>query len=217
MADGYRQRFAEMVERLRQNRNAEIIEVAFGEPAPEADLVRVKQQTHGALPAGVEAFYRELNGFKMEWEHTVESILQHDYSDHGFIELLPIAEVFGEWEGTTWFSDLEGGDTYRPVKPFDYFQPEACAAFCQSPGQPPDQRVFYHYFGEDLECTNYTFPEYIERLLAARGYFYWIATLCSTQQGSREATMFRQHMPLIFDDYRDELFYPKGFRTTRGG
>jgi hypothetical protein len=169
---------------------------------------RVKQRTAGALPTGVEDFYRELNGFKLEWEHTVESIKQHDFSDRGFIELLPITDVFQSWEGTTWFSDLESGDAYRPVKPFDYFQPEACAAFYEMPGEPPDERVYYHAFGEMLECTNYSFPEYLERLLASRGYFYWIVTLCSSLQSTREAVIFRRHMPLIFDDYDDALFYP---------
>src|SRR5262245_10066067 len=208
MGQGYRERFESMAEELRSNRNVRVIKLALGRPAARAEIASAERRAGGALPDGVERFYREMNGFSLEWEHTVESIRSHDSSDRGFVELLPIGRVFASWRGQTWFADIEGGETYRPVKPFDRFQPEACAAFYQPPGKAPEDRVYYHYFGEILEATGYTFPEYVDRLLASRGFFYWIVTLCAGLQSTREATSFREKMPLISDDFEAALFPP---------
>jgi len=205
----FRERFELMTKNLEANRNVNITRLAFGNPASDAEIEQAKKLAGGVLPEGVEGFFREMNGFCLEWEHTIESIKQHNDTDKGFINILQILGVFGDWKNSTWFDDFEGGDKYKPVKPLDYFVPEACAAFYQATGGTPQNTVYYHYFGEYLEDTGYTFLEYIDRLLASRGYFYWIQTLCKGLQGHFEVANFRKNMPLIFDDYNDDLFHPK--------
>lgn len=203
------QRFDLMLKSLEANTNVKIIELALNPSASDDEIEEAKKLANGFLPGGVEDFFREINGINLEWEHNVESIKKYNDSDKGFIKILPILEIFRDWKGITWFDDLEEGDEYRLVKPVDFFVPEACTAFCQEKDQIPRNTVYYHYCGEYLEDTKYTFEEYLDRLLVSRGYFYWVQTLCPKLQRSAEVADFRKNMPLIFEDYNDDLFYPK--------
>src|ERR1051326_2439329 len=135
----FKESFRRMVEGLENNPNVRLIEVAFADPAADAEIEQARRLAGGSLPAGVEDFYREMNGFGLQWEHTVEPIKQRTDADRGFINLLPVARVFGDWEGSTWFEGFEGGDKYKPVKPLDQFVPEACAAFFQESGRATDR------------------------------------------------------------------------------
>jgi len=198
-----------MAENLNANRAIKIIELVFNPPALEAEIDQAKKLAKGVLPTDVETFFREMNGFNLEWEHNVEAIKQHNDFDKGFIKILPILDIFSSWKGITWFEKSEEDNEYKPVKPLDYFAPEACVAFYQKAEEIPLNTVYYHYFGEYLEDTRYTFKEYIDRLLASRGYFYWSQTLCEGLQKSHEVAVFRKNMPLIFNDYNDDLFHPK--------
>lgn len=199
-------RFQAMADDLRRNPRVELISAELSDPATESEIETARALAGGALPAGVEEFYRQLNGFRLEWRHVVAEISHGDLSDYGFVNILPITEVFSDWRGVTWFGD--DSDEYRAVKPFDMFVPEACAAMIQPEGESPRGTVAYHYFGEELDDTGYSFDEYLERLLAARGFWYWIQALCADRQKSTAVTDFRRIMPLIFDDYDDRLFQP---------
>lgn len=201
-----RARFVAMVDGLRDNPKVDVASVNVPRPASQQDIAAAARLAGGALPDGVAEFYAEMNGFKLDWRHTVAEVSQGDQSDHGLVNILPIGEVFGDWRGVTWFSD---DDEFRPVKPFDMFTPEACAAFIKPDGRPPAGTVAYHYFGEELHDTGYSFDEYLDRLLASRGFWYWVQALCRDLQASAEVTAFRRVMPLIFDDYDNQLFQPR--------
>lgn len=196
-----------MVAALRANPHVELLDATVGEPASDSDLDEALRLAGGVLPPGVEDFYREVGSFRLEWRHTVEAIRQGDLSDHGRVNILPVRKVFGDWEGVTWFA---GGDQeFRDVRPFDMFVPEACAALLQPPGGRPGDTVAFHYFGEELHDTGCTFDAYLQRLLASRGYWYWIQTLCPGQEDSTEVVAFRRNMPQIFPDHDDSLFHPR--------
>ncbi len=196
-----------MVEDLERNPNVEVLSADVAAPAAADDVETARHLAGGALPTGVEDFFGEIGGFRLEWRHTIAGIRQGDLSDHGFVNLLPIREVFGDWRGVTWFGEQDS--EFRAVKPFDMFVPEACAAFVQPEGGQPAGTVAYHYFGEELYDTGYAFDEYLVRLLASRGFWYWIQTLCAGLEASTEAEAFRRAMPLIFPDYDDSLFRPR--------
>jgi hypothetical protein len=226
MAD-IRTRFERLFASLRQASHIEVLDAEIGPPTNEEDIQFVLQRTKGQLPTGVENFYRALGWVRLEWRHTVKEIAEGNMSDQGFVEILPIKEVFGEWEGIIWWSESEGGNDdddevaqrqeFRSVKPFDMFRPEACVAFLQPPprrgssnklwGQP-SEHVAFHYCGEELHKMRYSFDEYIDRLLASRGFWYWPMTLCTETQEQVETKDFRQKMPLLFEDYDDDLFQP---------
>ncbi|KAJ5904647.1 uncharacterized protein N7473_001563 [Penicillium subrubescens] len=224
MAD-IRTRFERLFVSLRQTPHIEVLEAEIGPPTNEEDIRFVLQRTKGQLPTGVENFYRALGWVRLEWRHTVKEIAARNMSDQGFVRILPLKEVFDEWEGIIWWGESEGESDddvaerqeFRSVKPFDMFVPEACVAFLQPPprlgssskvwGQP-GEHVAFHYCGEELYKTRYSFDDYIDRLLASRGFWYWSMTLCTETQEAVETKDFRQKMPLLFEDYDDDLFQP---------
>ncbi len=214
MTKHYHTRFLSMVENLKQNPNIIVHQFTMGEPTTTQQIEAAKQN-YGYLPDGVEDFYREMNGFVLEWEHTIEEIKQNDNSDRGYINLLPIEAIFGNWKDIVWFDTFEGGDEFINVKPFDFFINEGCAAFLMTSQPTEKQFVYFHELGQKLYCTQYYFKEYLEKLLASRGYWYWIETLCEALQKSVEVSAFRRKMPLIFEDYNNELFLPKNLLYQR--
>ena len=204
-----RERFEAMVRGLERNPRVTLVDVGFPKPASAPQIEYAKGQAGGALPGGMEEFYRSMNGFRLEWEQRAPEPGRKDEPGRGMIDILPLYRVLGDWEGTVWYRDMEGGEKYRPVRPLDFFVEEACAALVQPDGQPLRDEVVYHYLGESIEHTGHSFREWMDKLLAARGYFYWIRTLCAGSQASPEVLSFRKAMPLIFEDYDDALFQPK--------
>lgn len=209
----FRKRFQQMMEALQQNPHIRIVQLTFQEPASSAQIEEARAFVCGTFPEGLEAFYREMNGFTLYWEPSsveeAKSAAQPgcDYLAVGRINILPIQETFSNWEGNVWFDDWEGGDLFKPVHPFDNFISEACTAFCLPESRPPENTVYYHYYGEELYNTAYTFVEYIERLLVSRGYRYWVMSLC---EDAHEADGFFTDMPRLFADFQPELFRPRG-------
>lgn len=199
----YRTRLDAMIADLERNPRVQLVEADVAPPAPSSDIDSARGLAGGRLPDGVEDFYREVGAVRLTWRHTVPELLHGDLSDQGLVRILPLPEVFGDWQGVTWHSadDRE----YRDVKPFDMFVPEACAAFV-----PPRGTVHYHYFGEELYDTGYAFGAYLERLLASRGFWYWPQTLCRELQDSAEVAAFRRAMPVLFPGHDDALFRPAG-------
>ncbi|PGH23531.1 hypothetical protein AJ80_02485 [Polytolypa hystricis UAMH7299] len=243
--ENIRERLETLITTLKNTPHINVRNAVIGDGASSAEIGRAKRAANGRLPTDVEAFYRSVGWFKLEWKHTVKEIAEGDMCDQGFINILPIEEVWGNWAGIIWFgpddeSEEEeeedkdpsyGGDkgknkaaeddasesgyvdySFRPVRPFDTFVPEACMAFLQPVGkgrkaQPADQ-VAFHYCGEELCKTRYTFAEYIDRLIASRGMFYWCESLCVDRQDSAQTMEFRRKMPVLFPDYDDSLFQP---------
>lgn len=209
MSANYREQFESMVRELERNPRVNLINVTFHKPTPASLIDAARNHAGGALPAGMEAFYQSMSGFQLEWEQRAVDDDKHRQLGRGMIDILPLYRIFGEWQGTVWFRDTEGGEQYKSVKPVDFFIEEACAALIQPDGEPMRDEVVYHYLGESIEHTGHSFREWVAKLLAARGYFYWIRTLCAGSQTSPEVRNFRAAMPLLFADYDDALFHPK--------
>ncbi|KAJ5573195.1 hypothetical protein N7450_010179 [Penicillium hetheringtonii] len=211
-------RLKRMVLTLQQHPHIRVTEARLDPPTPQSEIDRAKEYARGILPDGVEEFYSQVGSFALEWEHTSPELTIGDLPCTGRIKILPINETFGDnWRDITWFPlpdhivprpDDEWRFTYRGVLPFDFFVPEACMCFIQTPGGIPENHIAYHYFGEELYRTRYTFKDYIERLLASYGFWYWEETLCSETKSSAQVLSFRANMPQIFEGYDDGLFQP---------
>jgi hypothetical protein len=207
-----------MVISLQQHPHIRVTEARLDPPTPRHDIDEAKAYANGVLPDGVEQFYSQVGSFVLGWEHISPELTTGDLPCTGHIQILPIAEIFGDnWRDITWFPlpdhiearpDDKWRFTYRDVLPFDFFVPEACMCFIQTPGGIPENHVAYHYFGKELYRTRYTFGDYIERLLASYGFWYWGETLCSESRSSAQVLSFRANMPLIFEGYGDGLFQP---------
>ena len=155
------------------------------------------------LPVGIVPLYKEINGFRVEWHATAEVAAAQPL--RGSINLLPLARVFGSWAGA---ASHPNNHVYQPIRPFDLFVPEACAAFYLPEGVT-DSTVFFHYFGEGSVDTRYNFTEYMERLLISRGFWYWIQALGEETSVNPEAEAFRQLAPTLFSDFDPAMFQPR--------
>ena len=203
-----RARLTAMVEELRASPRVDLVRAEIGAPATDAELAAATAAGGGRLPAGVAEFYAEVGSFGLEWRRRVP--VGGDLTDCGLVEILPVGEVFGDWEGVTWFEGEEDGDEFRPVLPFDMWVPEACMAFVRPEGGAVGDHVAYHYFGEELCETGYGFDEYVERLLVSRGYWYWPVTLCAEEQRTVEAEAFRRGVGELFEGVDLGMFVPRG-------
>lgn len=180
MAGDYRLRIEDRVDCLRATPGFSVSTCEVAPPASDEELESAVAAAHGLLPVGVEKFYRELNGFDLEWEYVVPG---HEAVEKGSIRICTLAEVFADGLGSTWFDDFEGGDRFRDVKPFDAFVAEACAAFLQDPGEVPQDHVHFHNYGEGTRPLGLTFPQYLEGALASCGYFGWHLALTPDHPG----------------------------------
>ncbi|MER8043592.1 hypothetical protein [Streptomyces sp. NPDC094032] len=177
-----------------------VLEYSLTEPASSHDLEQGAETASEGLPQGLVDLYAEVGSFHLEWEHIKVPDVR------GAINILPLAEVLGDWQGVTWF---QGDEEFRPVLPFDKFTSEACAALIRGADGHILPTVAYHYFGEELHHTDYSVEEYLDRLINARGYWYWQTTLCSDLTASTTASDFHRNMPLLFSDYDSSLFQPR--------
>jgi hypothetical protein len=208
MTASFEPRIRRMIDDLARNPRVRVDEATLAPPASRAEIDAI-ERTVGALPPGLADFYAELNGFTLRWEHLVPSIKVNTDADWGLVQIVPLARLFEDNEGITWFGAQPESRRFQPVRPLDLFVAEACAALYQPSAGVIADTVHFHVFGEGDQDTRYTFLEYIDRLLASRGYWYWIQTLCAGLQGSGEVAAFRRNMPLIFDDHDDTLFHPR--------
>lgn len=209
MTKAYKLRIEKMLADLQAHPLIEIEQFEIQPSASPANIATASRLAGGRLPKGVEAFYRELNGLQLTWRHTVDEIRKGDQTDFGYINLMPVERIFADWKGITWFDSFPGGERFRAVKPFDLFQPETCACFLQNPGTAPGDFIAFHYFGESLVETGYTFEDYIEFLIASRGFWGWIHTLSTETTYSPESETFRKKMAVLFSDFNAKIFLPK--------
>jgi hypothetical protein len=178
----------------------------INDPVSSDAIERARKRWHGPLPDMMEEFYRANDGFVLEWEALDVTGLFPQGPHAGSINLLPLAEVFGEWKDVVWFDDWDGGDRFRGVLPLDRFAPEAAATLYQRGEEAGVDRVYSHYLGEDLDASTYSFAQYVELLLESRGYYYWVRALPEATHDGHSAQAFRHDMPQLFPDFRSDLF-----------
>ena len=208
MKPSFLSQFQQMVAELREHPHIKVIELDFPSPAKPDKIEEAKRLIGGSIPEAIEAFYMEMDGFRLQWSYIDEGKGQENENDRGTVDILSIQEVLKNWQGVTWF-EFEGGDRFKTVKPLDFFAPEACAALVYIEEKGIQPTIYYHYLGEFLCDTGYSFAEFIERLLGAKGYWYWIETLCPNTQGSPQAINFFERMPLLFPNFKPSLFQPR--------
>jgi hypothetical protein len=204
----WRLRFQDLIGEIEKHPMLNVLEAKLSDPTSPADIERAAKLAGGALPEGMADLYREMNGFQLEWEVEDYAALGATQPILGSIKLLPLIKdrgesVFGSWKNVVWFDGLE---TFRNVVPFDFFQPEACAAFYPVPGH---MTVHYHYLGEEVHATGLTYSEYLELLFQSRGFLYWISALCADEQAQGQVEDFRAYFPKLFDSDTLPTFAPR--------
>lgn len=203
--------FSSLAAELENNRAIEVTKAVFNPPATEEELKSARGR-FDLTPAMID-FYGQANGVRIEWERRGEKRLPAGGLAAGRINLLPVQEVFGDWEGVIFFDDNR---RFELLHPLDFFAPEACAALRLDGSGNPE--VFYHYLGEEMNPLGVDFEGYLELLLRARGFWYWQRAVARPDHVNPRAPMsveernFRELMPQLFPD-----FDPSDFRRLGDG
>jgi hypothetical protein len=64
----HRDRIAGLIAEITERKDLIVSTAALGAPASEAEIATARRYASHQLPPGVEEFYREMNGFHLEWE-----------------------------------------------------------------------------------------------------------------------------------------------------
>lgn len=191
-----------MVSQLKSHPLIEVDAVTIGKPAQAAQLALLEPYQGTEMGDALRAFYTEMNGFSLSW-HTRKRV--GTASVMGTIQLWAVERVFENRDGQPPYPDQPSGD--QAFKPFDFFVPEACAAFLLPTGNKTSN-VYFNYFGERPIDTGRSFAEYLECLLQSRGFWYWIQSLSTETAMNPEAERFLQIAPKLFADFDPALFEP---------
>jgi hypothetical protein len=196
-----RQRFTALVEELRRNPKIRVAEAKLGDPADASLIERARAANGGELPADVEAFYRQMNGFTLSWREASDEGRRDGL---GASEIIPIEGVFRE--RPAWKLGENPVDTL--VVPFDRFTEEASYAFCRYPVR--QTRVWTSAPGEPETCepTAHEFEAFLDLYLHARAIRYFGDTLTEAGCKSSSAEEFKRLAPKLFADFDANRFQP---------
>ena len=191
---GYLEKFKKMVDELNQHSEIIVTDFVINPPATEEDIKLAEKKFK--LTSDMLDFYKSANGITLSWEliEPEEAVVR------GNIELLPVQEVFQDWENTIYW---DGNDKFKQLHPLDFFVPEACAALNLDSSDNPD--VFFHYCGEEMNTLKMDFKEYLYTLLKTRGFWYWQTVVVAELTGEENTTEpenFRVNMPKLFPDFK---------------
>lgn len=199
------QQFHAMAASLKNNPAIYVVSCEFNPPATEEELDEARS-TCNLTPAMID-FYSEANGIKIEWERREQKQLPDGGLAAGYINLLPVQDVFGDWEDIIYFDE---DDPYKPLHPLDFFIDEACAALYLDGSDNPE--VYYHYRGEEMSRLGVDFEGYLKLLLKSRGFWYWHLAIAQPEYNnpdvpvSPEERNFREILSQLFPDFNPSEF-----------
>lgn len=201
------QKFHSMVDDLRNNQaiNIDIDECEFNPPAKEEELNASRRKFN--LTSAMIDFYGEANGINIYWERVNEVEIPTGGYAAGYINLLPVQEVFKDWKNIIYFGE---DDPCKPLHPIDFFISNACAALYLDGSDNPE--VYYYYRGERMRPLGVDFEGYLDLLLKSRGFWYWHLAIAAPEDVKPSAPIsveernFREIMPQLFSDFNPSDF-----------
>lgn len=191
----YLERFNKMVDELKKHPQIEVKKFIVNPPATIEEFEMAEETFE--LTQDMIDFYTEANGIELEWTIKGET----DGYDDGHIVLLPVQDVFQNWEESL---DAEDTPEFEPLHPIDFFVPEACAALLLDGTKNPI--VYFHKVGEEMDTLKLDFKDYLNALLITRGFFYWQSAIVSYLKEEDRFTEvnFKEKMPKLFPDFKLE-------------
>jgi hypothetical protein len=199
------QKFHSMVYDLQNNPAINLDVYEFNPPATEEELNEARSKFN--LTPEMIDLYSEANGIEIYWQRAEEVDIPGGGLAAGYINLLPVQEVFKDWKNIIYFSE---DDPCKPLHPIDFFIGNACAALYLDGSDNPE--VYYYYRGERMRPLGVDFLGYLELLLKSRGFWYWHLAIAGPEYINPAAPMsieernFRKIMPQLFSDFRQSDF-----------
>ena len=201
MNETYLSRFHDMVDGLFSTPGVDVTELQLNDAATDSDLSALGFK----LPTDLELLYRGTNGFRLEWTSVNGT---EPGPVRGAIDIPTTAELAGLIDaGLPLSVDARGLDWV--MLPVDFFVEEAATAMKLSHRSEIHAHLFYCKAAERPVDTGLDFDEYLDRLIASRGFWYWIEAVCRETRDGPQAKNFLQHAPKLFPSLNVDLFVPK--------
>ncbi len=173
-------RLERMVKMLEAEKGVEVEEFSIRPPLSPDEIEKVVSNARKEninVPKDVLDFYSVCNGFVLRW-NLKKMREELDQEVVGTANVLPMEDVFSDWEGSLYFSDepelneRDGYDLTR-AKVFDAFIEEAGVLLYFGDNPEKDYEVLYHYYGEEVLPTGWSLKEYLNNLIRMRALWYW--------------------------------------------
>jgi uncharacterized protein (TIGR02996 family) len=197
----YRVRFEQMFAELRARPEMEIRTAEIDPPDPAA-IPRWQKVAGAAWPAGMAELYSQLSGVRLDYS-------VKDREDTGGAINIPALDLwdYQALNGELWFDFCLPDSPLHFIRPIDRFVAEAYAVLYLRPaGQPAD--VAFHYCGERLVPTGFTYREWLELLFRSRGAHFWLdATLTPTRDTTWTGECVA-HLARLFPDFDPDSMKP---------
>ncbi len=152
----------------------------------------------------LEPSYSFTNGFSIKWRLKTE---KNQHSFQGSINILPIEEVFGDWEEIVYFDFTEEHDRAKSFKIIDFFMPEACIGIFTD--DENDNSLYYHDFEGEFYPLHLDMEGYINMLGLSYGTSGWQMAILIHQQGAFSKVIddaFEKQMINLFPEFKLEEF-----------
>jgi hypothetical protein len=201
------QEFQSMANALKNNPAIDVIICEFNSPAVEEELNEARSKFN--LPPAMVDFYSQANGIKILWESQEQQENTSGELASGYINLLPVQEVFKDWKDIIYFSE---DDPCKLLHPIDFFTGNACAAIYLDGSAKA--KVYCYYRGREMRPLGVDFEGYLGLLLKSRGFQYWYLAIAKLENVNSSSSMsveernFREIMPQLFSDFNQSDFQP---------
>ena len=122
------------------------------------------------IPERVREYALDMNGHLLRWESREDGSGRSACT--GDVNLLPIDQIYGDWEGIVYF-DFTENPRLRHFKIVDFFVNEACVGLYYDEQQDPG--LYYLEHGEGLlpYPLHLDLKGYLTLLTCTLGYSYW--------------------------------------------
>jgi hypothetical protein len=191
--------FQVMANNLMEHSMIDVLICEFNNPATEEELSSARNTFN--LTSTMTDFYSQANGIQILWRSQVRGKSDHDESIGGYINLLPVQEVFKDWINIVYFDGDDNDEKH--LHPIDFFAGNACAAVYLDNTNNP--QVYYYYRGRKMNSLGIDFEGYLRLLLKSRGFHYWYLTITKSEDERSTLLMeeqrFREIMPQLFPDF----------------
>ncbi len=196
-------RLERMVKMLEAEKEVVVEEFKVRPPLSPEEMEKVVARARGEnieVPEDVLDFYSVCNGFVLRWNLKK---LEDELEVVGTADVLPMEDVFSDWEGDLYFSDepelneRDGYDLTR-AKVFDAFIEEAGILLYFGDSSEKDYEMLYHYYGEGVKPLGWSLKEYLNNLIRMRALWYWQSDLIEAEGNVLEAFDWNDIAPEIY-------------------
>lgn len=207
--NNYNERFAKLIEELKNNSNIVVEEADIKKGYAAATLEEYEQDLEVKYNPALKDFYRQVGGVSISWKLSPSFSAPEEDAGYlaGVIQLLdPFTMIMSEagtrWKDILWFEDMPDEDA-KNFLPFDFPSTELIAGFKLANSKLSNELYLYES-SNGVSPFALSFEDYINYAIDSRGIFYWQRYY--EDKTSTEYQRIAQYLPKIFTGHTSQFF-----------